>query len=321
MRYADSFAQELGTLGAPVERLLNRINLSQEMLTQRDDFIAVSQLWRLSALAADYTGEWDMGLRAGLTPLAEHSQFGQNLLFAPTLYQAFEMFCEMAPSELTNAEFSFKRVGDQAWFCGGPVYGTENEIWQVGLYRIALFVQLVRWVAGPDWRPRQIRLQVSSLADHLDCDLIQGTSLAFNYREPAILVPNSMLGLALKLSPPHNIDVQGSPEKISFDFRNNVKEMLRTHIRGHRFHLNDIACSVDMSVRTFQRRLEDHGLVFSDLVEQTRVDMARGLLSHTDMPVQDIAREVGYCESTHFSRAFRRITGNSPREFRTFNAV
>lgn len=320
MRYADSFVQELGKLGAPVERLLNNINLSAEMLTARDDFIAVSQLWRLCALSADYTGDRDIGLRAGLTPLAEHSLFGQNLLFAPTLYQAFNMFCEMAPSELTNAEFDLKRAGDRVWFCGGPVYGTPGEILQVGMYRIAMLIQLVRWAVGHDWRPGRIRLQVASL-EGIDSDLVQGASLEFNCPEPAVEVPRSLLGLELCVEPPASAFMQGSPENVLFDFRDNFKQILRTHIRGHRFHIGDIARSVDMSVRTLQRRLTDHSLVFSDLVEQTRIDMARDLLAHTDLPIQDIAREVGYIESTHFSRAFSRVTGNSPRDFRHYNSA
>ena len=52
VRYADSFAEQLNRLGAPTERLLNQVNLSEEALTFRDGFMPVSQLWRLTTLAA-----------------------------------------------------------------------------------------------------------------------------------------------------------------------------------------------------------------------------------------------------------------------------
>ncbi|MCP4333175.1 MAG: helix-turn-helix transcriptional regulator [Gammaproteobacteria bacterium] len=216
------------------------------------------------------------------------------------------------------AGFSLKRAGQRAWFCGGPVFGTAGEQMQVGLYRIAMFIQLVRWGAGPDWRPQQIRLQVASL-DGLESDLIQGASLEFNCPEPAIEVPAQLLSHELIVVPPDSASVPGSPESIELDFRDSLRQILRTHIRGQRFHIYQIARSLDLPVRTLQRRLADQGLVYSELVVQTRIDLARELLKGSAQPIHKIAAEVGYIESTHFARAFRRITGNSPRDYRTDN--
>jgi AraC-like DNA-binding protein len=183
-----------------------------------------------------------------------------------------------------------------------------------------MFVQLVRWAAGPDWRPQRVRLQVASSAG-MESDLIRGAILEFNCREPAIEVPAHLLARELLIEPPASARVAGSPEQLSLDFRNSLRQVLRTHIRGHRFRIDQTADALDLSVRTLQRRLAEHGLVYSELVEQTRIDLARRLLQDTDLPIADIAREVGYGESTHFSRAFRRITGNSPRDFRSANAA
>jgi hypothetical protein len=148
VRYADSFAEQLKCLGAPTERLLNQVNLSEEALTSRDGFMPVSQWWRLTALAPPLHRHLGDGLRAGLTPLAEHSQFGHNLLFAPTLCQAMTMFCAMVPAELTNAQFRVERRGTLAWLRGGPVEGGAEEIRQVELYRIGMIVQVIRWATG-----------------------------------------------------------------------------------------------------------------------------------------------------------------------------
>ena len=315
MRYVDSFAQELNRLGAPVERLLNQVNLSEEMLAQRDDFIAVPQLWRLTALAAEHTGQFDIGFDAGLTPLQEHSQFGQNLVYAPTLHQAFDIFCKMAPGELTNAEFGLRRDADTVWFCGGPVYGSSAEQLQVGLYRIAMLIQLVRWAAGDDWQPDRIQLQADSL-ESIESDLLRGARLEFNCAEPAIAAPSALLGRKLMIAPSSSAFTPGTEANLSLSFRNSLKEFLRTHIRGHRFHIEQAARALDLPVRSLQRELAEHGLIYSELVEQTRVELASELLQTTHLKIGDIARIVGYSESTHFSRAFRRVTGNTPRHYR-----
>jgi len=43
VRHVDGFAQQLNTLGAPTERLVNQINLSEEILTFRNGFMPVRQ--------------------------------------------------------------------------------------------------------------------------------------------------------------------------------------------------------------------------------------------------------------------------------------
>jgi transcriptional regulator GlxA family with amidase domain len=66
-----------------------------------------------------------------------------------------------------------------------------------------------------------------------------------------------------------------------------------------------------------QRRLADRDLSHSALLEQTRIESARALLGEEQIKLQDIATELGYQHSTHFSRAFRRVCGVFPRHYRS----
>ena len=47
-----------------------------------------------------------------------------------------------------------------------------------------------------------------------------------------------------------------------------------------------------------------------------RIDMAQALLLSTDEAVLDIAFQCGFNNSTNFNRAFKKITGISPTEYR-----
>ena len=86
---------------------------------------------------------------------------------------------------------------------------------------------------------------------------------------------------------------------------------------AHRFKVADAAASIGMSTRSLQRRLADRGLSYSALLEQTRIDTARSLLGEEHVKLQDIATELGYQHSTHFSPAFKRVCGVSPRIYRS----
>ena len=77
-----------------------------------------------------------------------------------------------------------------------------------------------------------------------------------------------------------------------------------------------IASQLGMSARTLQRKLAEFEVVFSDLVDDIRCDIATDYLLHTEYDLTDISLMLGYSELSSFSRAFKRWTGNNPQETR-----
>lgn len=58
------------------------------------------------------------------------------------------------------------------------------------------------------------------------------------------------------------------------------------------------------------------GVNFSNYVESVRIEKAKGLLKNTNMSVGEIAAATGYGSANSFSRAFKRVTGDSASEYR-----
>ena len=54
----------------------------------------------------------------------------------------------------------------------------------------------------------------------------------------------------------------------------------------------------------------------NDLI-RARIDAARTALAGTDIPITQLAEQLGYANATHFSRQFRQQTGMSPRGYRS----
>ncbi|HEV7732600.1 MAG TPA: helix-turn-helix transcriptional regulator [Candidatus Binatia bacterium] len=80
--------------------------------------------------------------------------------------------------------------------------------------------------------------------------------------------------------------------------------------------MKSVAEIVQVSSRTLQRRLFDEGRTFADLVAQVRCDLAQRMLEDPVRKVVDVALDLGYSDHAHFTRAFVRWTGESPRNFR-----
>jgi len=77
------------------------------------------------------------------------------------------------------------------------------------------------------------------------------------------------------------------------------------------------ACArwLGMSGRTLQRRLEEEGTPFRDLVEGVRERLARSLLRTPGVSIRETAARLGYADVRSFHRAFTAWTGVTPGRF------
>ncbi len=107
-----------------------------------------------------------------------------------------------------------------------------------------------------------------------------------------------------------------SAEPLDLDLANSMKLLLRPYLGNSTPSIELSAEIIGMSARTLQRRLGATGLTHSGLLEQVRFETAAQMLKNTEQNVIHVAYEVGYEDPSNFARAFRRIAGVSPREYR-----
>jgi AraC-like DNA-binding protein len=77
-----------------------------------------------------------------------------------------------------------------------------------------------------------------------------------------------------------------------------------------------IADMLNLSPRTYRRRLDDEQLSFQKLLDQVRGEHATRYLQNTRLPISSIAYMVGFSDASNFRRAYLKWTGLSPREVR-----
>ena len=65
--------------------------------------------------------------------------------------------------------------------------------------------------------------------------------------------------------------------------------------------------------REFRRH---YHLTIGDYVRQLRIQSACQQISKSDAPLIEIASMLGFCDQSHFTRSFKRLTGMTPTEFR-----
>ena len=80
--------------------------------------------------------------------------------------------------------------------------------------------------------------------------------------------------------------------------------------------LEHISAEIGLEPRTLQRRLKAEGSSFQSLVSEVRLARARYYLEKTRLSITDVALELGYAEARVFVRAFGRLTGMTPNQYR-----
>lgn len=69
----------------------------------------------------------------------------------------------------------------------------------------------------------------------------------------------------------------------------------------------------DYASRLFK---EAFGISFKNYVIHKRIEAAKDLLVHTDLPINTVADSVGYGNYSYFTRIFKKVTHVTPIEFR-----
>lgn len=100
------------------------------------------------------------------------------------------------------------------------------------------------------------------------------------------------------------------------DLPNKVMMLYAQRMALSRPDADQIAALMNMSRRTLQRRLQEAGTSWLDVIEQARQQVACAELLQGEVSVTDLALLTGYEDTRAFLRAFKRWTGLTPSGFR-----
>ena len=95
-----------------------------------------------------------------------------------------------------------------------------------------------------------------------------------------------------------------------------ARQAIARHLQDGTPLRSDIASELKLGDHTFQRRLAEEGTSFTDLVDDTRRELAQHHLTDPRMTFAEIAYLLGYADQGTFFRASHRWFGEPPGEYR-----
>jgi AraC-like DNA-binding protein len=189
------------------------------------------------------------------------------------------------------------RAGGGVWMCSFTLAEWEG--------REALFRRF-RW----DPRPVRSPARLSSAFRDVQFQFLAGRPALGLYLKSALL---HLLGVAWEEMRPGS----GASSTVPAGTTVKALQFLHANYSSGRVRLDDIASAAGLSPDHFGRVfLRDMAASPMKYLRSLRMVQSRKLLESTDLRVNEVAREVGFADSLHFSRVFHRATGMSPRDYR-----
>lgn len=215
-------------------------------------------------------------------------------------------------------------------FASEPLQGTLRHVFRVPLDDESLFYMQQAQVAAiqvllgaKGGAPALSRLQMvphpelgfSPLEGHLDVPLEGSTTRAM-----IAVLPGTVLDRPFSRRPLPQAEAPadaGASLRGDGTLAGSVRAVLPQLMSGRgEPSLAEIAALSFMSARTLQRRLGEEKTRLSVLIEEERARQALDMLRQTNLPIRNVAVELGYGSPASFTRAVRRWTARTPTSLR-----
>ena len=146
--------------------------------------------------------------------------------------------------------------------------------------------------------------------------------IRFNQELTALVFPVRHLGLKVSTADPQlRLALQRAVRELEAIARADLVDELKRSLR-ERLATSDCSCeeaSRRFSVhrRTMNRRLKAAGTSFRTVLDELKFEVARQLVSDTELPLAQISAALNFSEPAAFTRAFQRWSGSiSPQKWR-----
>lgn len=96
-----------------------------------------------------------------------------------------------------------------------------------------------------------------------------------------------------------------------------AKDYIQKNYSSMSISLNEVAKQVNMNPAYFSVLFKkDTGITFINYLTGLRIEKAKELLANSNAKIYEVAYEVGYDNPTYFSTVFKKMTKNSPQDYR-----
>jgi AraC-like DNA-binding protein len=321
---ADGASRLFKEQGGCLDQIFGNAGVCARELDNPVSEINLSQYCKLFETAAENTNNDNIGLQFGrdFQP-RQLGMLGYSAISSPTLAAGLRNMETFFPAHQEQTSFRLIQDDGILWLSYRIVDPRIRKRRQDAELSLGMFCNIFRAALGENWSPLEVRFEHAKPDNSYEHEAAFGAPVVFNRRTNAIAFRRSDLDAKMPGHDPYLFSMvkafMESRKKTSEDpadfatvVRNEIKMQLGSRIPG----LGEIGSILGMPSLSFQKRLRKHGLLYKDILRAARHELALHYMDDFDIPLTEIAFNLGYSELSAFSRAFRNWTGMSPQRYR-----
>lgn len=309
--------------GCDRQRLLAGTALAETELASIGARINDTDFNQLVLNAQVLTGDPALGLKLGLRlNLSAHAILGQAFMTCQDLSQAMDLFLKYCHLLASGLDLEFETIDEQ---CILTLVTTPAEESSIEFAFELLYGALINTLRGllnaPDLILR-MEFPYPEPAHSAFYYEVLGPDIHFDSFQGRILFHRDLLDTPLPSSNPvlRNL-YEAECARLLADLEEGLSAAEQTlrllrKLEGQYPQMPQIANMLNLSARTYRRRLDDEQQSFQKLLDQVRSEHATRYLQNTRLPLSTIAYMVGFSDASNFRRAYIKWTGTSPRKVR-----
>ncbi len=327
-RFVLNIAHFAAKQGASYDELVKASGHAITDLEQEDYKVDNEAYNRVIELACLRTGDDYLGLHLGedqnLSALGLIAQITHS---AGTVKEALELCCQFAnlgcsvlPLQLDEMPDYYKVVlnPDPIWSVQSAL-AFRHTVEGILTFSIREFHSLTR----DQYQPLAVYLPWAAPGDTSEYNRVFRCPIFFQKGEIALLLSKAQVESKVVTSDYKllRVLVQHAEEKSAAiqapsAFTAQVKQSIIQMVRPQFPNIEQVAFHLNMSLRTFQRKLKSEGYSFKQLLDELKQEFAMSYLRQAHLSISEIAYLLDYAEVSTFSRSFKRWTGHSPQAYR-----
>jgi AraC-like DNA-binding protein len=305
-----------------ISAVLRRAGLSQDLFSQTRVLLTTEELFALWRAIGDLSSDPAVGLRLGAETKPEHfDPIGLAALSTGTFGDAMRQIARHKP--LSCPEEILSEIDGSEWkirfrwlLANDPEPDILRDLCFAWLHSIA------RHGIGTRVDPLRIECArpcayAKALEMHFECPVVFGArqdAIVFRASDADRPFITRNAELLAMLAP--QLDEELQQRKGEETFADRVRTSIQRKLTGRRPKMLDIARELHLSSRTLQRRLQDSGSSFQQVLEEARHQLARHYLTNSALELNEAAYLLGYEDASSFVRAFRMWEGVPPAHWR-----
>jgi AraC-like DNA-binding protein len=309
--------------GGTAERVLRNAGVERSTLLRRDGFIRSSVFSRLLEESARSTGDCCFGMHFGARfDPRDIGILAYVVVNSATIAAALRNVERYLHIHNHAPNVSFGIEGKRGYL-RYLLRGSENaSLRQHNEYSMAVLVKTLRGAAGAAWTPSEIRF-VHRRNGACDYRAVFDSRVRFGCASNALIVERDFVECCVAAADPKlyralrgHLDRALAGTQQEDVLLEAIRSAIGASLECGDAKLERIAAKLAVNARTLERRLKAHGVLYRDLLEDTRRRLALEYLKDKRRTISEIALLLGYSEVSAFTRAFKRWTGSTPRDSR-----